>query len=270
MKEQKINFEKINKFDMQIKYVEIDSKSPLNTYDDHIHDQCEIYINLSGDVSFSAENSIYPLTSGNIIITRPYEYHHCIYHSNKLHKHYWILFSASQNERLFDIFFKREAGKNNLLVLDSESTEELFEVCNILAEGKGTETEKYFYFFKLINLLNNSKPSNPKSKFQNNYITEAIEFINKNISENFSVKDVAKHCHISIATLERHFESFFNMSPTAYIKKKRLTNATKLLSRGCSVTEASYLSGFSDCSNFISVFKKEYKITPLQYQKKKK
>lgn len=119
-------------------------------------------------------------------------------------------------------------------------------------------------------LLKNSHPSNPKNKFQNNYITEAIEFINKNISENFSVKDVAKHCHISIATLERHFESSFSMCPTSYIKKKRLTNATKLLSQGYSVTDVSYLSGFSDCSNFISVFKKEYKITPLQYQKKKK
>ena len=56
---------------------------------------------------------------------------------------------------------------------------------------------------------------------------------------------------------------------TLYIKKKRLGNAVKLLSKGCTVTEASYQSGFPDYSNFISVFKKTYGTTPLKYKKNK-
>lgn len=134
---------------MQIKYVEIDSKSPLNTYNDHIHDECEIYVNLSGDVSFSVENSVYPITKGSVIITRPYEYHRCIYHSNKLHKHFWILFNPSKNEELFDIFFKRELGKNNLLVLDSENTEELFMYAINLQQNVKTSLKNIIFFSNL-------------------------------------------------------------------------------------------------------------------------
>lgn len=59
-----------------------------------------------------------------------------------------------------------------------------------------------------------------------------------------------------------------NLSPTEYIKKKRLANVIKLLSTGCTVAEASSQSGFSDYSNFIALFKKIYGTTPLKYKKK--
>ena len=78
LKRKKELFGEIKPFDMTATYIEIDSNSPLNVYDDHIHNECEIYINLSGDVSFAVENSVYPIMPGGIIITRPLEYHHCI------------------------------------------------------------------------------------------------------------------------------------------------------------------------------------------------
>ena len=58
-----------------------------------------------------------------------------------------------------------------------------------------------------------------------------------------------------------------NISPSEYIKKKRLANAAKLLSKGYTVSEASSQSGFSDYSNFIALFKKTYGVTPLKYKK---
>lgn len=112
-----VEFKKINPFDMDITYIEPDSVSPLNVYNPHIHEECEIYINISGNVSFEVENRLYPLTPESVIITRPYEYHHCIYHNNDLHKHFWILFSARGNEELFKLFwtdavsvYKKEAS----------------------------------------------------------------------------------------------------------------------------------------------------------------
>ena len=52
-------------------------------------------------------------------------------------------------------------------------------------------------------------------------------------------------------------------------RKKRLANAARLLAMGASVAEASELSGFPDYSNFISIFKKTYGMTPLEYKKSK-
>ena len=257
----------IEPFEMTATYVEIDSRSPLNVYDDHIHNECEIYINLSGDVSFAVENSVYPVMPGGIIITRPLEYHHCIYHTNKLHKHFWILFSAAGNERLFDIFYKRESGKNNLLMLPADKTEELYSICHKLTVGCEDEAEKYYRFFKLINLLNNSNAVNAQDNSGGDAIIKAINCINNNLSRNISVTEIARECNVSVNTLERRFLRELNISPSAYIRKKRLANAAKLLSEGHSVTEAAELSGFADCSNFISNFKKTYQITPLKYKK---
>ena len=88
------HFESVKPFDFSATYIEIYADSSENVNYSHIHDECEIYVNLRGDLSFIVENNIYPIKPGDIIITRPHEYHHCVYHSNKLHRHFWILFSS--------------------------------------------------------------------------------------------------------------------------------------------------------------------------------
>ena len=59
--------------DFDITKIELDSQSPLNHNEAHIHKRCEVYINLSGDVSFAVENRLYSITRGSVIITRPSE-----------------------------------------------------------------------------------------------------------------------------------------------------------------------------------------------------
>lgn len=261
------HFNEIKPFNILVSYVELYSDSPENVYDSHIHEECEVYINLSGDVSFVVENHIYPLKPGDIIITRPFEYHHCVYHSNKLHKHFWILFSSSGNEYLFDTFYKRKPGEANHLTLPPKETGSLISLCHKMTEQEHSQNKKYYRFFKLINILQNA---DIVTNAEGNYppdITYAIDYISRHFSELISVGDIAKEANVSVNTLERHFQQILNISPLAYIKKKRLANATKLLSEGYTVAEASEQSGFSDYSNFISFFKKTYGTTPLKYKK---
>lgn len=129
------------------KYIDITASSQLNVHDNHIHDAYEIYINLSGDVSFSVENSLYPIMPGNIIVTKPFEYHHCIYHSEEPHKHFWILLQTTCNDILPEVFYNREVGKNNLLILDLQKTNEMIEICHNLCSASNNEIEKYYNFF---------------------------------------------------------------------------------------------------------------------------
>lgn len=266
MKSSVQTFDNINRFSMNISYIDIDAESKLNVNDPHIHDECEIYINLSGDVIFSVENSLYPIMPGNIIITRPFEYHNCIYKSNTLHEHYWILFNPNGNEALFDVFYNRKLGENNLLILDSDKTDELINACEGLNSEGISETEKYFYFFSLIKLLNTANAFNAPNNFGSKDVITAINYINSHLTDSLSVAELSEKCFVSISTLERHFLQMFNISPSEYIKKKRLANAAKLLSEGRSVTDAAALSGFSDCSKFIASFKKLYNTTPLKYK----
>lgn len=267
MLSQKNFFKEIHPFEVKSSYIELDAHSPENVFDSHIHNECEIYINLSGDVSFVVENNIYPITPGSIIITRPFEYHHCVYNSNKLHKHFWILFSASGNEYLFDKFYNRKVGEGNLLMLEKDKTKELIAVCEKMTNGVKSDFEKYFNFFNMINLIQNAAVPDEPFAIYPDIVVNAMAYINKNLPYPISVSEISKEVNVSINTLERYFMRFLNVSPTAYIKKKRLSNAARLLSEGYSVTEASENSGFSDCSGFIALFKRSYGLTPLAYKK---
>ena len=96
--------------EFSISYSDGHESHMLNHNETHIHKECEIYLNLSGDVSFEVENRIYPVSRGTVIITRPYEYHHCILRSSARHSHYWITFSAEHTESFLKLFFDREKG----------------------------------------------------------------------------------------------------------------------------------------------------------------
>ncbi|MBE7031228.1 MAG: AraC family transcriptional regulator [Ruminococcaceae bacterium] len=262
-------FEGINPFHFSAKYIELDRNSPENEFDSHVHEECEIYVNLSGDVSFVVENTIYPVKPGDVIITRPFEYHHCVYHSDKLHKHFWILFSSSSNEYLFNSFFEREAGNANHLSFPPESTEKIVALCHELTKPEPLPGERYYRFFKLIHMLHHNGIA---AETQTNYPPDVIytlNYINCCFSQKITVSEIAKEANVSVNTLERHFKNILNISPCEYLKKKRLANAAELLVKGCSVTDASLRSGFADYSNFISIFKSAYGVTPLAYKKAK-
>jgi len=176
---------------------------------------------------------------------------------------------TSENEFLLDAFFKRKTGNTNHLSLPPDETEELIALCHKMVENEPLQSRKYYNFFRLISILQNADIVN---NININYPEDtgyAINYINRHFKDTISVREIAKCANVSINTLERHFMQTLNVSPSAYIRKKRLTNAARLLSEGYSVTEAACQSGFPDYSNFISLFRKTYGITPLKYMKKK-
>ena len=248
------SFERIEPFKMKIEYSEYTPDKIIEGLEQHIHDECEIYVNLSGDVSFMVEDNIYSIQPGSVVITKPYEYHHCIYNSNNPHCHFWILFSGKGNEGLFDLFFNREQGKGNLLNFNAKEREELFEICHNLCQEEKDCSIQYANFFRLISFLK-TKSNNLVEPIKNpENISAALQYINAHFAEKISVSSVAKALYVSVNTLERWFEKSLKTTPSNYIKNKRLGCAVKLLSSGESVTDASLKSGFSDCSSFITLF----------------
>ncbi len=266
-KQNKEIFTQLNSFDLSVVYSETTSTSESNVHHQHAHEECEIYVNISGDVSFAVENSIYPISSGSIVITRPFEYHHCVYHTDKLHKHFWILFSSVGNEWLLDRFFNRKAGEGNLLFLPPERVGEFISLCGEMTTPAKTQVEKYCRFFKLINFLQMAESLEPVRDGYRGVVTAALGFISENLSMPITVGQIAHAVNVSVNTLERHFKRELNATPMEYIKKKRLALAAKLLAEGQTVTEASENSGFGDYSGFIALFKSVYGITPLKYKK---
>ncbi len=265
--EKKRRFPKIESFDFEFIYSETDSKSPYNTFNQHIHNECEIYVNLTGDVAFMVEDKIYPISTGDIIITRPFENHHCIYKSNVMHKHYCIFFSPVGNEEFLDVFFARKVGEENLISLKSEQKEILFNILDLLGTEKLSALETAERFLSLLELISKRGEKASKS-FLPNDINEALDVINSSYTEEISVKEIADKCNMSISSLERNFKKYIGMTPRQYIFNKRITRSAELLAAGLTVKETAEQSGFSDYSHFIAEFKKTFGTTPLKYKKK--
>ncbi len=261
-----VNMGNIDAFAVNINYVECKSSDTIPD-ERHLHDECEIYINLSGDLAFEVEGLVYPIFPGSVIVTMPGEKHQCLYRSNALHKHYCIWFSTKGNEKLFPWVFEREKGEKNMYALSPS----VFSTLIIQAErliNASREVEKIAIFFSIIETIFSSDENiQPYGVGLPEDVALAVTYINGNIGMKVSVAELAEHSGVNITTLERHFYSVFRMTPAEYIKTRRLNDSAQLLKDGSSVTEACFECGFSDLSKYISLFKKQFGITPKQYQK---
>jgi len=235
----------------------------------HIHKECEIYINLSGNVSFEVEGGIYGITRGSVIITRPYENHHCIYHSNAPHEHFWLLIGTEQDNDLLHLFFDRERGDSNLIQLTEEQLAKMMEVLHVFLGQAGSELDYKIAFFQMMKLL---EEGTSISQSMSSYtfpedIRYSLRYMDENLTEELDIRRLAADCHVSISTLERHFKKHLDTTPYAAFQNKRLVHSSHLLRAGHSVSEACEMSGFPDYSGYIELFRKYYGCTPLKYKK---
>ena len=233
----------------------------------HIHDCYEIYVNVCGEVSFLVNNNLYPVRTGDIIITRPGDVHICVYPSDVIHERFCFWINCAEDSPLLS--FANKIDFANYIHFPPERRNELLNLMYLLKDAEATakEPERSAYIFKLLMMLSEGKQTLPKEQVLPKSIQQVLDYIQENFPEIHCVEDIVEITHISGSTLNRWFRKYLQLSPYKYLEALKLSYAQKLLLDGCSVTEASDRSGFTDCSRFIAIFKKKFGITPLKYKK---
>ncbi len=235
----------------------------------HIHNYLEILINVSSDVSFLVNNDMYPVPVGDAIISCPGDIHMGIFHKSAVQEYVciWLdtdfsspIFSFLQKEDFCPLYSFDEQTKKQLHSL----TFSLLDVC----EKDGSELEKISYLLRILSIFEKKTPHDTAQVDIPETLQNILDDINENFSLIHNVNDILTSHFVSSATLTRWFRKYLHTSPRAYLESVRLSNAAVLLSKGHSVTSACMRSGFSDCSHFISLFKRKFRKTPLQYKKK--
>lgn len=241
------------------------------THDErHIHDFYEIYVNVSGDVSFLVENSLYPIKHGDMLLIAPNELHRCIYHRDCVHEHFCIW--------LKDIPFVSEAVKAELaynvpILLSDANRRALIDLCFSLTKsyngGEGARFRAISALTGIFDLICNcSKSAVPVGEQLPESFSSIVDYIICHFMEpDCNVATLCREFYISKSTLCRKFQQHFQMTPSDYIESKRFSEAKKLLVAGLSVQDTCSRCGFSDCSYFILRFRKHFGITPYKYQK---
>ncbi|MBR4282248.1 MAG: helix-turn-helix transcriptional regulator [Clostridia bacterium] len=234
---------------------------------EHIHDCYEIYINLSGDVSFLVDDETYSVERGDVIITRPNEIHKCIYHTDCVHEHYCLWFKNVPSDA--NLLRALECRK---LSFDDEETKERIIDC-IHSYYVATKAEGLSPFgavksiFELFEIMSSLDTVAQDAKNLPKSFSQIVDYITAHYTESdLTVSTICNKFYISKSTLYRRFKKHFFLSPAHYIEAKRLSLSKQLLSRGMSVQDACINSGFSDCSYFILRFKNKFNTTPYKYQ----
>ncbi|MZI91771.1 helix-turn-helix domain-containing protein [Vibrio sp. CAIM 722] len=100
---------------------------------------------------------------------------------------------------------------------------------------------------------------------QHHPINKAIRLMNSTQGNYMSISDIAEEVDMSISNFSQKFKFITNQCPKDYFTRLRLQKSRQYL-RHLSVTDTAYEVGYDNISYYIRQFKKEYGLTPKQYQ----
>lgn len=108
---------------------------------------------------------------------------------------------------------------------------------------------------------------NGKKKKQGEFITEIIDYLDKNYAEAITLESIAERFHISQSAFSRFFKAEVGISPIKYILCRRIGEAQSMLMHtNLSLGEIGSRVGYYDSSHFSAAFKKNTGLTPSKYR----
>lgn len=122
----------------------------------------------------------------------------------------------------------------------------------------------------LLRQIDNNMPSPVASgyKTKKGNIDKAIEYIRNSYDGEYSLEEAARVARLSPYYFIKAFKACTGKPPYEYLMDLRIQKAKDLLSlRNVSITEACFMCGFNNPSNFTTYFKRKVGMTPSEYRK---
>ncbi|MBQ6614677.1 MAG: helix-turn-helix transcriptional regulator [Clostridia bacterium] len=240
----------------------------------HIHDTCEVYLFIGGDVEYLVEGTVCPLQPESVVIIRPFEAHKTKIITPASYERYVVNFPASVFEsidperRLLHAFFTRENGSNNLYTKDELGGLELEamfkDVCYSDEDDYGKQLKIYTLLIEILDALNSAYSKHSSEDTHKSREAEMVAYVNAHIGEDITVPKLAEHFYLSPSQFSRIFKVATGASPWSYITAKRLGTAKERLGLGASVQNAFESSGFGDYSSFYRAYVKYFGNAPTE------
>lgn len=238
----------------------------------HYHEYYELYFLDSGERFHLMDSSIYHASAGDILLFPPLTMHH------------------SYGEK--DVSFSR------IVLYFTDDVIKYPVIREFLAKGPGIyrPTEHALhgirrYMFSLLEEQNKhtpfqqerlsaflnvllfqlmdipSSPNEQKGKTGTNRIQQVLEYINANLHNEITLKDLAARFYVSPYYLCREFKKYTNSTIISYLNRSRVMTAQKLFQETYdNVTKVCSQSGFSNLTHFNRVFKEMTGMSPSVYR----
>ena len=239
----------------------------------HYHDFHKIIVFISGKVTYHIEGKAYHLKPRDILLVSQGAIHKPEIDPSVPYERniFWIRDDLSCQE-LNTCFQKANDRSFNLVRADSALQERLKD---LLPEIEQTLQNKHFgdtvlrnalftQFMIYINriFLRTSSSPDKKTYSSDTQVEQLLKYINRNLSENLSIDQLANRFFFSKYHMMRKFKNETGYTIHNYITSKRLLMARSLISQGMPVMKAAQASGFHDYTTFVRAYKKQFGKAP--------
>jgi AraC-like DNA-binding protein len=142
---------------------------------------------------------------------------------------------------------------------------------------EATEVRRIELFMSIVGTLSRAQGIRPlasadyhpdPSGFMVTGINEALAYINANLTEPFSEKELAAISRLSASGFSRSFRRHTGMALGQYVNRLRINLASQLLmsESGACITDICFASGFKNISNFNRQFLRQKGMSPSRFR----
>lgn len=274
-------------------FIPITSMKSIERYHDtrwtrglSIHETFEMVYIKSGEGLFEIGDQSVEVGSNDIVIIKPHQHHQL----NAKSEHgcdfivLYFKFVSKAHKDLSETsladFINFVSGKASgaFINLKVSQKNDIIVLLNRILEEKssdqlGSDLLNYLMLMELFVLIsralkaeweNSIKNKSPKIK---ELMQSAIQFVQNNYEREISITDIARYVFLSPSYFTRAFKEETGFSPMQYLLNIRIKRSCELLEEtDLKVADIAHCVGFSNQQRFNDIFKKQMKMTPMQYR----
>lgn len=247
-------------------------------FNSHIHHCFEFIRIIKGRLIYIVENSEYMLSDGDLIMTKPEEFHsfsfpqECEYQREFLHIYPGFLKDYPQitkklNERK-EGYFNRISAK----VVQKYGIDKIFSGIEEYCKAPVEETDFMVLTYTLqlivkINRIIRSEAPEKQEVITHKKANIVCRYIDTHYMENITLDTIAALTYMSPTHASRIFKKETGMNIKSYLTMRRITHAKSLIMEGRKIMSILFDCGFKDYSTFYRAFVKYVGVSPDEFKK---
>lgn len=259
-----------------IEFEEISVKEKMTMSAPHSHEFYELYFLLDGKRDFFIKNKMFVVEENTLIVVPPY----CLHKTEGgAYRRINVNVSPSLLTESQNAFLKRLSTKTALKLGNKYSET----IKTLLIQGAEQQrkssvdkTDNLLSIIKTVLLLLSTQDTVSVASVSTAYkpndvspeVLKILYYINNNLDKRVTLNELCEEFFLSKVTLCKKFKDVMHCSIMDYVNGLRLNKAKSLLREtNKSIEEIACECGYSSANYFGLVFKRDMKISPLNYRK---